>query len=214
MKSSRTMFYLVRHGETDWNATERCQGALDIPMNETGLRQARLAGEALRHVSFDAAYTSTLSRAQLTAAAVVEGSALEATPVAAFAELSYGAWHGLRPDEWPHETGARWRADPWAIEFPDGESLVQLRARVIPEFTRIAKEHEGGTVLIASHGHVNRIIMLHALGADPNGFWDIAQPNGCVVELTLANVDEMSAGAVVRQLFPLVAPSTAASVSG
>jgi broad specificity phosphatase PhoE len=194
--------YLVRHGETDWNATDRCQGALDIPMNDNGLRQARLAGEALRHVEFHAAYTSSLGRAQQTAAAVLERSTLIATPIADLAEMSYGAWHGLRPDEWPDATAVRWRRDPWSVAFPDGESLAALRDRVIPAFERIVSTHTGRHVLIASHGHVNRVMMIHALASDPNGFWDIEQANGAVFELALTLVDGKITRASARQLFP------------
>jgi broad specificity phosphatase PhoE len=214
MSATSTTFYLVRHGETDWNATERCQGALDIPMNANGVRQAERAAEALRHVVFDAAYTSTLSRAQHTAAILLAGSTLVASPVAAFAELSYGACHGLRPDEWSDETGARWRADPWSVEFPEGESLVKLSARVLPEFVRIARAHQGQNVLLASHGHVNRIILLHVLDADPNSFWEIEQANGGVVELTVPDVHAMSVGASARQLYPAATPPASASLSG
>jgi broad specificity phosphatase PhoE len=200
-----TTLFLVRHGETDWNATERCQGALDIPMNENGVRQAQEAGEALRHVVLDAAYTSTLGRARQTAAAVLGGSKLMATPVAGLSELSYGAWHGLRPDEWPDAAGARWHRDPWSMHFPGGESLAVLRDRVIPMFDRIVRRHAGQLVLIASHGHVNRLILLHALGTEPSGFWKIAQPNGCVTQLDLVHSGRTgeTVQATARQLFPL-----------
>lgn len=200
--TATTTLYLVRHGETDWNATERCQGALDIPMNENGLRQARSAGDALQHVTFDAAYTSTLGRAQQTAAALIRQSALMATPVAALSELSYGAWHGLRPDEWPDATAVRWRSDPWSVRFPEGESLALLRDRVIPVLEDIVRRHVGQQVLIASHGHVNRLMLLHLLGDDPNTFWDIEQANGAVFEVTLVDIDRTPRDAVARQLFP------------
>jgi broad specificity phosphatase PhoE len=192
----------VRHGETDWNASERCQGSLDIPMNDNGLCQARLAGEALRHIPFDAAFTSGLGRAQQTAAAILGGSGLVATPIAGLSELSYGAWHGLRPDEWPNATAARWRSDPWSVAFPGGESLAVLRDRVIPVFRRIVAGHPGQRVLIASHGHVNRVMLIHALGAEPNSFWQIEQANGAVIELTLAGADSTTESATWRHIFP------------
>jgi broad specificity phosphatase PhoE len=203
--SSPTTLYLVRHGETDWNATERCQGALDIPMNDAGLQQARLAGDALRAVTFDAAYTSTLGRAQQTAAAVLGNSPLRAIPIAALSELSYGSWHGLRPDEWPGDTGRAWKRDPWSIQFPEGESLPALRDRVVPVLRRIVADHRGQCVLIASHGHVNRVMLIHALGADPNSFWQIEQVNGAVVRLTIADIDRTPGGATARQVFPVPA---------
>lgn len=195
-----TTLYLVRHGETDWNATERCQGALDIPMNENGVRQARSAGDALQRITFDAAYTSTLGRAQQTAAAVIRQPGLTATPIAALAELSYGAWHGLRPDEWPDATAARWRSDPWSVQFPEGESLTMLRDRVTPVLDEIVRRHAGQRVLIASHGHVNRVILLHLLGDEPTTFWDIEQANGGVFEVCLDDAEDAPRDATARQL--------------
>ncbi len=197
-----TTLYLVRHGETEWNASERCQGSLDIPMNDNGVRQAQLAGDALRGVAFDAAYTSSLGRAQQTAAAILGSSGLAAVQLPALSELSYGDWHGLRPAEWPNDTGARWRRDPWSVAFPGGESLPVLRDRVIPEFRRIAANHAGQRILIASHGHVNRVMLIHAMGSDPSMFWEIEQANGGVIELTLTDVDAQGEGATWRYVFP------------
>ncbi|MEO6878888.1 MAG: histidine phosphatase family protein [Gemmatimonadaceae bacterium] len=205
-----TTLYLVRHGETAWNASERCQGSLDIPMNDNGVRQARLAGNALRHIVFDAAYTSGLGRAQQTAAAILDGSALTAVPIADLSELSYGDWHGLRPDEWPNDTAARWRRDPWSVAFPGGESLTVLRNRVIPAFRRIAANHAGQRILIASHGHVNRVMLIHAMGTDPATFWEIEQANGAVIELTLVDVDARGEGATWRYVFPQPQTNTTA----
>lgn len=56
--------YIVRHGETDDNRRGIIQGHLDTPLNAAGVRQARLAADALADVPFDAAYTSDLSRAR------------------------------------------------------------------------------------------------------------------------------------------------------
>lgn len=55
--------YIVRHGETEWNRTRRIQGQLDVPLNETGLRQAMLAAEALKDIPFVRAFSSDLRRA-------------------------------------------------------------------------------------------------------------------------------------------------------
>ena len=60
------MIYIVRHGETQWNADGRIQGRRDIELNENGRRQAEAAAEALRGKSFQALITSPLSRAKKT----------------------------------------------------------------------------------------------------------------------------------------------------
>lgn len=55
--------YIVRHGETEWNRMRKIQGQLDIPLNETGLKQAMLVAEALRDIPFVRAFSSDLQRA-------------------------------------------------------------------------------------------------------------------------------------------------------
>lgn len=59
--------YIIRHGETEWNAAGRLQGQTDISLNENGVRLARITGQALSHVNFDLIITSPLKRARQTA---------------------------------------------------------------------------------------------------------------------------------------------------
>ena len=56
--------YIIRHGETPWNAEGRLQGQTDIPLNENGIRLAKITGEALKDVPFDFAISSPLKRAR------------------------------------------------------------------------------------------------------------------------------------------------------
>ena len=55
--------YLVRHGETDANRQGIIQGQMDTPLNNRGMHQAKIVGEALRSIPFDIAYSSDLTRA-------------------------------------------------------------------------------------------------------------------------------------------------------
>lgn len=69
--------YLVRHGQTSFNAGERTQGSSDIPLNDTGKAQARELAQELkaRDLKFDAYYVSPLMRAKQTAEIITEGKA-------------------------------------------------------------------------------------------------------------------------------------------
>lgn len=60
------MIYLVRHGQTDWNKLKVMQGRTDIPLNEKGIEQAKVVGEKLRGINFDAIFYSPLLRAKQT----------------------------------------------------------------------------------------------------------------------------------------------------
>jgi len=74
---------LVRHGETDWNAERRIQGVTDVPLNDTGRRQALRLRRRLAGLAIDAVYTSDLCRSLETARIVVGSHPFPARPGAA-----------------------------------------------------------------------------------------------------------------------------------
>jgi broad specificity phosphatase PhoE len=79
--NTMTTFYLVRHGETDWNKQRIIQGQEDIPLNETGIQQAENAAKLMKSIPFDLAYSSDLMRAKRTTEiiALEHNLAVEAT---------------------------------------------------------------------------------------------------------------------------------------
>ena len=95
------LLYVIRHGETKWNADGRLQGCADIPLNENGRELARITGEALKEVPFDLIITSPLQRARETGALVAEPSERyygRKIPVILddrIREIDWGSWEGL-----------------------------------------------------------------------------------------------------------------------
>ena len=180
-----TRVLLVRHGETSWNAEGRHQGRADVPLNDVGREQAAALGRRLRALPVDAAYTSPLARARDTAALALAGRGVRAAGVEAFAELSYGARAGERRADWLAADPAfvaRWDQEPWAVTFPGGESLADVHRRAAPAWDAVVRAHRGETVLVSAHGHLNRVLLLHALGLPRERFWAVPQPNAsCVV---------------------------------
>lgn len=180
-----TRIILVRHGVTTWNAEDRYQGRADVPLSNEGCAQALALADRLRGVPIDAAYTSPLRRARATAEAILAGRGVRAMPEERLMELSYGGIQGRRRAEWlaesPHEVAA-WESSPWTVTFAEGESLDDVYRRAIPIWERLVAVHQGDTVLVSAHGHVNRVLLLHALGLERDAFWTVPQPNaGCVV---------------------------------
>jgi broad specificity phosphatase PhoE len=178
-----TIIYLVRHGETEWNAEGRCQGRADTDFTALGREQLRTLASELASVAFDAAYTSPLRRAIRTADAILDGRGLRARRVDELAELSYGSLQGTRFAEWPEALHASWRSNPWSVTFPEGESLAMVRERAVPAFDKIVRAHPGETVLVSSHGHVNRLILAAREGRRRTDFWGIEQVNGRALRL-------------------------------
>jgi phosphoserine phosphatase len=180
--------YLIRHGETEWNERGLFQGTADIPLSERGREQAEALRERLRGVGFDAAYGSPLVRATATAEAVLAGSGVPLRTLPELREISYGLWQGrgslpagrCNPGlEW------RWKHDPWTVRFPGGETLEEVRLRAAAALERIVDAHPGETVLVCGHGHLNRVLLIHALGWPRDRFWSIPQPNACCYRVTL-----------------------------
>lgn len=187
---------LVRHGETAWNARGVYQGWQDVPLSVRGREQAAGLAGRLTRVALDAAYCSPLRRARDTAELLLAGrEGVALVEARELRELSYGALEGVEPVErtrrWP-ALDARWRDDPWNVHFPGGESLAGLEARVLPLWHRLLAAHAGGTILVSTHGHVNRVILLHMRRLERARFWSVAQPNGSATFLEC--VPEVCAG--------------------
>ena len=106
-RSSGPRVLLVRHGETNWNRQGRFQGQIDIPLNEQGHAQAHAAGEFLKTVALDRAYTSSMSRPRQTAEAILklQGASVPMTSCPGLVEIGHGAWEGCLEEEiragWP-----------------------------------------------------------------------------------------------------------------
>ena len=189
-----TTIYLVRHGETDWNRHGLYQGTTDIPLNGDGERQARVLASRLHGIRWDAAYTSPLRRAIDTAEAVLNGSHIPARVVPDLREICYGLWQGRGSEpagrcspglEW------KWKHAPWTVRFPGGESLAEVRQRAGAAWDRIIAAHPGETVLVCGHGHLNRVLLIHALAWPKERFWRIAQPNTCCYQIATSGAESV-----------------------
>lgn len=146
---------LLRHGATDWNVQGRCQGASDIELNETGLRQAEEAATALSTEAIDAVYSSNLKRARQTARLVSLPHNLAVTIEDGMRELDHGALEGLTFDEikqrYP-EFISKWRSEPAELQIPGGERLIEVARRAWDGLNRIVQRHsDGQTVVVVSH---------------------------------------------------------------
>ncbi|MDF0513204.1 histidine phosphatase family protein [Agromyces sp. H3Y2-19a] len=151
---------LVRHGETDWNVQRRIQGRTDIPLNDTGRRQAVDTGVALAasDSDWDAVYASPLSRASETAELIAaELGAPVLGHLEALAERGYGVLEGL-----DHAGRAAVEAQAATIEGLETRSSVIERSSAA--LAEIAAAHPGGRVVVVSHGGVIHSLILHLSG--------------------------------------------------
>lgn len=146
-----TQLTLVRHGQTDWNAARRIQGASDIPLNDTGRSQARAAARILGEREWDAVVASPLQRAYETGAVIARGLGLdEPLVVPGLAERAYGEAEGM--------TGDDLRAlFPGGIEgerIPGCETRAEVVARATEALLEVAERFPDQRVIVATHGAV------------------------------------------------------------
>jgi len=156
-----TRLLVVRHGQSEWNATGRWQGHADIALDRTGELQAAEAAEVLG--IFDAVWASDLARAHRTAQIIAMMTGVG--PVRTdprLRETDVGPWEGLTR----HEVEREWPGFLAERRRPEGfEAYEDAAARLIEALLEIAADHPGGEVLVVSHGGVIRAAR-RALGAD------------------------------------------------
>lgn len=148
-----TELYLVRHGETEWNAARRIQGRTDIPLNDTGRAQARQAAELLARRRWQGVYTSPLGRAHETARIIADRLGLEGvTDIDALVERDYGEAEGMGFDEIE-------ALYPEGVRAPGQETREEVAARVVPTLLELAERHPGERLVIVSHGGAIRSVL-------------------------------------------------------
>lgn len=157
-----TRIIAIRHGETAWNVDTRIQGHLDIPLNDTGLWQARQVGQALADETVAAIYSSDLLRAWTTAQAVADATGAPLLPERGLRERGFGSFQGRTFREIETESpeqALRWRKrDPDFAPDGGGESLAMLRERIAGTVDGLAARHRGEQIVLVAHGGVMDVL--------------------------------------------------------
>ena len=142
-----TIIGLVRHGITDWNVQMRAQGHTDIPLNETGRRQAELLGKRMSSEKWDFVYSSDLNRALETARKAVESHGLTVMTDTRLREVFLGEIEGTTEEDRLKKWGPGWKELDLGEESRDAVAERGLQA-----INEIADRHPGKRILIVSHG--------------------------------------------------------------
>jgi probable phosphoglycerate mutase len=156
--------YFIRHGETDWNATQRYQGQTDIPLNARGRAQAARNGQALRTALGPRIVTldyvaSPLSRASETMRIARAELGLDPDDFRRddrLKEQHYGHWEGQLWSELPRtdpEGFAARERDKWGWQPRGGESYAMLSERIAGWLAEVKED-----CVVASHGAVSRVL--------------------------------------------------------
>ena len=156
-------FYLVRHGETEWNKLGKFQGLTDVSLNDRGVAQARDSARAALSWDHGALYASSLKRTVQVAEEIRKLSGVPVVTDLGLRELSLGDLEGVSGAEmrasWP-EVYASWRENPAHVVMPNGESLTQLQERAWNVILEIERSHAGESgVIVVSHNFTIRTII-------------------------------------------------------
>jgi broad specificity phosphatase PhoE len=180
-----TRFILIRHGETAWNTDDRFRGRSDVPLNDTGMAQARSIAKRLADYKIAGVYSSPLPRAVQTALPLAQSHKLEIEESADLLDVDYGAWEGMARENIRatyHDLHETWVKTPGRVKFPGGESLKEVRLRVENLLSDLLEDHFGETVALVSHRVTCHVALCVALGLPNDSIWHLRQDVGCINE--------------------------------
>ena len=162
--------YLVRHGQTAWNAEEKAQGHTDIPLDETGIKQAECLAEMLADEPIQLVLSSDLQRSAKTAEVIGSRLGVEIERTMQLRERSFGELEGLPYKEVHRRLGKETieqGLDSWHSEVPPGgESMQMMWDRIRPVTERLMKEP--ANTLVVSHGGTSCLLLAQLIRGDIN----------------------------------------------
>lgn len=149
-------FLFVRHGKTAYNERHLLQGQTDIPLSETGIKEAELTRISLLSYSIDEIYTSPLLRAKQTADIIARDRDIPVYLEPALIEMNFGTLEG----KCTYESGLGKKRKMYFTRFPGGENYLDVASRIYPFLKSVEEKHRGEnkTVLLVGHMGIYRVI--------------------------------------------------------
>ncbi|MDH4226536.1 MAG: histidine phosphatase family protein [Deltaproteobacteria bacterium] len=176
-----TRVYLARHGQVVGHADFRYNGHTDVDITSVGISQMQRLAEFFADKGIAALYSSDLQRAYKGAEIIGERLGIKASRIHVFRELHLGRWEGMTRDEaaqkFPDEAHFSFK-DLANNKLKGGESLVELKARVLPALHELIAKYRGKSIGIVAHGGVNRVVLCDAMGLPVERFFNIEQDYG------------------------------------
>lgn len=184
--------YLIRHGETIWNAAGKLQGTTDVELNEEGRRLAGELGVSLEEIPFDRIYSSPLIRAYETACLIRGHRNIPIIRDERLREISFGDMEGIHYSEWMQEDSPyrTFFSDPGRYLPPvHGETLAEVCVRTKSFLEEVVEPvyAETDRIMIVAHGALNKGLMCHMEGNDQEHYWGDGLQRNC--EATVFSYD-------------------------
>lgn len=184
-----TSVYLVRHGSTKEAESGKIYSDPDVLLSEKGLKQAEALAAWLKSIEVDYIISSPAARVLATTNLLIQAKKIPSEICPSLNEIYSGEWEGksyLEIKKTAPEQYERWLQDPFHRSPPGGESIAQLKARVIDDFDKIIHKHEGKKILLVTHAGVIRSIIVHALKMQLEDFWRLVVPTGTISKVDIS----------------------------
>lgn len=167
-----TEIYLIRHAEAEGNIYRRNHGQYDSLLTPMGLKQRDALEKRFAGIPIDACFSSDLTRACMTAQAICRPKKLPLHRCPEFREVHFGVWED-KPfgyiDRFDKAAMDRFRLNPRDLRVKNGETFPEYTGRFIDKMTEIAREYDGRTVAIFSHGAVLRGVLMELFNFGEGG---------------------------------------------
>lgn len=176
--------YIVRHGETIWNAIGKMQGSADIELNDNGRQLASELGRKLEEVHFDRIYSSPLVRAYETACLIRGKRDIPIIRDDRLREIHFGSMEGTHYSDWMKED-CPYRfffSEPGRYTPPEGGDTLEQVCDRAREFIQQVVEPAWETterIMIVAHGALNKGMMCYIEGHGTDTFWGEALQKNC-----------------------------------
>lgn len=160
---------LLRHGQSEWNKSNRFTGDVDVDLTSQGMKEARRAGELLKTIPIDCVFTSELKRSVDSASIAIHSRGESILPTESSSllnERNYGDLQGLNKSDVAKTYGVEqvmlWRRS-YSARPPNGESLEDTARRTLPYFKQriLGEIGRGKNVLVVAHGNSLRTIVMY-----------------------------------------------------
>ena len=171
--------YVTRHGQTDYNKRELMQGRIDIPLNETGMEQARATKAKIGDVKFDAVYASPLTRAVQTASIIGDIDPSNIITDERIIEADFGKYDGVNYYKVALPMTAYW-ALPEIFPAPSGVETVKEMVERTRSFLSELEHKDYENVLVVCHGGIIRPIRGYFENAKRGYIWR-PRPKNCEI---------------------------------
>lgn len=174
-------FYIVRHGQTNWNILGKTQGHGNSDLTHKGEEQAKELAESLcKNHNIDYIFSSDLGRAVQTAQILGKSLNIQVNETPALREMGFGKWEGLLIDEIKNEYAdvyKTWRNEPHLVNIPEGETLHVIKERVDNFISELNKKYDNKHILLVTHSVTVRVMLLSFLNSGMENIYRIKQDN-------------------------------------